>query len=164
LDTGTCDGLVATPVRELRPDLSLDGIDVLVRPRRHIEVRPFDGKNIPYEDASFEAVMLVDVVHHADRPFELLTEATRVASRCLVVKDLMLEGRFAERTRALRGKRPPRPRARSAAPASRHSARRVLSGQCASSASGRLGRGGTRRRRALTRVLGRQATRRETTL
>jgi SAM-dependent methyltransferase len=98
LDVGTGDGLVAASVLELRPDLSLEGIDVLVRPRLHIEVRPFDGMTIPHDDASFDAVMLVDVVHHAELPLELLTEATRVASRCLVVKDLTLEGLFAERT------------------------------------------------------------------
>jgi SAM-dependent methyltransferase len=98
LDVGTGDGLVAASVLELRPDLTLEGIDVLVRPRLHIEVRPFDGNTIPHEDASFDAVMLVDVVHHAEQPLALLAEATRVADRCLVIKDLTLEGVFAELT------------------------------------------------------------------
>src|SRR5207244_11235162 len=58
----------------------------------YIEVRPFDGDTIPYEDGSFDVALLVDVVHHADHPLELLSEARRVARSCLVIKDQTLEG------------------------------------------------------------------------
>ncbi len=98
LDVGAGDGLVAASLLPLRPDLTVEGIDVLVRPRSHIEVRPFDGDTIPYEDGSFDVALLVDVVHHADHPLELLSEARRVARSCLVIKDQTLEGFLADRT------------------------------------------------------------------
>jgi hypothetical protein len=45
-------------------------------------VTPFDGITIPYPDASFDAVMFVDV-HHTVDPFALLKEGERVACTVL---------------------------------------------------------------------------------
>ncbi len=92
LDVGCGDGLVAHLVAGLRPDLSLSGVDVLVRPRTHVPVAPFDGRVLPYDDASFDAVMLVDVLHHCHLPEAMLAQAARVARRAVVVKDHLLRG------------------------------------------------------------------------
>lgn len=86
LDIGTGDGTVAVLVRERRPALELTGIDVLVREGAPISVQPFDGLTIPFADSSFDAAMLVDVLHHAEDPRRLLREAARVA-QVVVVKD-----------------------------------------------------------------------------
>ncbi len=87
LDVGCGDGLIDRRLQDLRPDLDLRGIDVLVRPHTHILVDPFDGRTIPYEHNSFDVVMFVDVLHHTPEPMVLLREADRVAARAIVIKD-----------------------------------------------------------------------------
>lgn len=92
LDVGCGDGLLAAAIGQLRPDLTLRGIDVLVRENTAIDVASFDGRQIPFESNSFDAVMLVDVLHHTLEPRSLLAEAARVASRQIVLKDHYLRG------------------------------------------------------------------------
>ena len=91
LDVGCGDGALAQVIGQLRPDLQIAGLDVLVRPTARIPVTAFDGKTIPHGDASFDVVLLVDVLHHTDQPELLLREARRVA-RMIVVKDHTLNG------------------------------------------------------------------------
>jgi SAM-dependent methyltransferase len=76
----------------------MEGIDVLVRPDTHVPVTRFDGRTIPFSDESFDAVMLVDVLHHADDPFGLLSEAARVGRKCVLIKDHLLTGFLAHKT------------------------------------------------------------------
>ena len=82
----------AHTVRQRRPDIDIKGIDVLVREQTHVLVEAFDGKNIPHDDASFDFVMFVDVLHHSDDPLHLLGEAVRVARQSLLIKDHLLTG------------------------------------------------------------------------
>jgi SAM-dependent methyltransferase len=98
LDVGCGDGLLASLIQQMRPDLELCGIDVLVRPQTKIPVEKFDGDKIPYADASFDAVMFVDVLHHTDDPKILLREAERVAKTCVLLKDHTKEGFLANST------------------------------------------------------------------
>jgi SAM-dependent methyltransferase len=98
LDVGCGDGLIARLISERRTDIHLRGLDVLVRERTHIPVEHFDGKVIPYDDASFDGVMFVDVLHHTHDPMVLLREATRVARQAIVIKDHMLHGLLAGAT------------------------------------------------------------------
>jgi SAM-dependent methyltransferase len=92
LDVGCGDGTVAKMVMGDRPDLAIEGIDVLVRPQTHIPVTRFDGRTIPHGDGSFDVVLFVDVLHHTDDPLVLLGEAVRVARRAVVIKDHNLDG------------------------------------------------------------------------
>ena len=92
LDIGCGDGWLAKLIVDRRSDIAINGIDVLVRERTHIPVKRFDGKVIPYENASFDVVMFVDVLHHLDNPIILLREAVRVARKSLVIKDHTLNG------------------------------------------------------------------------
>src|SRR5262245_5920009 len=75
LDVGAGDGSLAAALAARRPDLTLEGIDVVVRPGARIPVRQFDGKTIAHDDRSFDAAILVDVVHHAEEPLRLLGES-----------------------------------------------------------------------------------------
>lgn len=95
LDVGSGDGRVASSIRVLRPAVDIRGIDVLVREDSAIEVEAFDGATIPFPDESFDAVLLVDVVHHASEPMALLREAVRVSRQSLLIKDHTLEGWWA---------------------------------------------------------------------
>ena len=91
LDVGSGDGTVANLVMRSRPDLKLQGIDVLVRPNASIPVSAFDGRSIPFPDNSFDVVMLVDVLHHTEDPAVLLREAVRVARKGVAIKDHTLD-------------------------------------------------------------------------
>jgi SAM-dependent methyltransferase len=92
LDVGAGDGLLARLIMDRRLDLTITGIDVLVRPETHIPIQLFDGKSIPYADRSFDVVLFVDVLHHTEDPIVLLREATRVAAHSVVIKDHTLNG------------------------------------------------------------------------
>jgi SAM-dependent methyltransferase len=95
LDVGAGDGLLAALLAARRPDLRIEGIDVLVRPDTAIPVTGFDGRVIPLPSRSVDVVTMFDVVHHAADPVGLLSEAARVARSCIVLKDHVCDGPFA---------------------------------------------------------------------
>ncbi len=70
-----------------RPDVTITGVDLIVRPETHVPVTPFDGNRI-----SFDVVMFVDILHHTEDPETLLAEARRVASQAVVLKDHTRDG------------------------------------------------------------------------
>ena len=92
LDVGCGNGLLARRIQEKRPDVNLSGIDVLVQSECYIPVEKYDGRVIPYPDASFDVVLFVDILHHADDPMALLREARRVARRAILIKDHPKDG------------------------------------------------------------------------
>lgn len=96
LDVGCGDGNVARALLALRPDLAIEGFDVLERPRAEIPVRRFDGRRLPLPDRAAAAVLLVDVLHHADDAAALLAECARVAA-VVVVKDHLSRSGLDER-------------------------------------------------------------------
>lgn len=98
LDVGCGDGRIDALMREARPGLALQGIDIVARPTTHIPVRIFDGQRIPHGDRSFDIVLFIDVLHHTDAPQELLREAIRVARRGILIKDHLVEGLLARKT------------------------------------------------------------------
>ncbi len=87
LDVGCGDGQITHTISRAKPGLSVQGIDVFVRKDAHIPVRVFDGLALPFADASFDAVMAVDVLHHAAEPLNLLREMERVSRRWILIKD-----------------------------------------------------------------------------
>ena len=97
LDVGCGDGIVAGLILESRPDVSIEGIDVLVRENTRIPVKYFDGSTIPYPDDSFDVVLFVDVLHHTEDPTVLLHEAARVGKH-IILKDHFQEGFLARPT------------------------------------------------------------------
>ncbi len=95
LDVGCGDGQVSDAILRLRPDLHIEGIEVRRRGAPQIAVSSYDGKNIPFPEKSFDAVMFVDVLHHTADPAQLLREAARVTGKCVVIKDHCADGLFA---------------------------------------------------------------------
>lgn len=98
LDVGCGDGLLASLLAEKVPNTTFRGIDVLVREQTHIPVEFFDGDAIPHADNSFDAVMMVDVLHHTVDPVALLREAKRVARTHIILKDHTRDGWLANST------------------------------------------------------------------
>lgn len=92
LDLGCGDGKIDSYILEERKDITIKGIDVLVRPDIYIDVMEYDGKTIPYKDNSFDTVMTIDVLHHTDNPMEIVKEMTRVSSKYIVIKDHIKTG------------------------------------------------------------------------
>src|SRR6266403_726503 len=92
LDVGSGDGLLLSRIVQARPGLFPKGIDVLARAHTHFPIALFDGRRIPYDDESFDAVMMIDVLHHTDDPAALLGEARRVARQSILIKDHVREG------------------------------------------------------------------------
>lgn len=87
LDIGCGDGQIAAAVAQVRRSASVRGVDVFARPRVQIPADVYDGRVLPYSDRAFDAVMLVDVLHHAEDAAGLLAEARRVCRGVIVVKD-----------------------------------------------------------------------------
>jgi len=98
LDVGCGDGLLGKELFTERPDMEVSGVDILERAHCAIPMRPFDGKSIPFDDDTFDAVLLADVLHHATDPRGLLKEAMRVSKRLIVLKDHTRNGLFAGAT------------------------------------------------------------------
>lgn len=92
LDVGSGDGRFARLLAENQPGLRVEGLEVIVRPGTAIPTRSFDGVHIPHPDGAFDAVTLIDVLHHAADAERLLAEASRVASRCVILKDHYRKG------------------------------------------------------------------------
>lgn len=91
LDVGCGSGDLAMLIMQSRSDVRIEGIDVLVRPDTAIPVTQYDGATIPHPDHSFDAAMIVDVLHHTDDPQAVLAEVARVA-KVVVVKDHLRDG------------------------------------------------------------------------
>ena len=98
LDIGCGDGQLALALMKLRPDLRIEGVDVVARPKTLIPVAHYDGVKLPFEDKSFDFVTIVDVLHHTADPTVVLSEAARVARHGVVIKDHLREGWLAQET------------------------------------------------------------------
>jgi SAM-dependent methyltransferase len=92
LDIGCGDGKIDWLIKQNKPSLNIEGIDVLVRNETFIRVTGFNGSVIPFPDKCFDVSLLIDVLHHTDHPSVLLKEAARVTKDVILVKDHAKEG------------------------------------------------------------------------
>jgi len=91
LDIGCGDGTLSSLIQSAHPSVQIQGIEIAERPSCRIPCRVFDGKRIPFPDASFDVCMFVDVLHHTSQILEALAEAARVSRRFLLIKDHISE-------------------------------------------------------------------------
>jgi ubiquinone/menaquinone biosynthesis C-methylase UbiE len=98
LDIGAGDGQIAMALMRLRPDLKVEGVDIVPRPRTLIPVTQYDGVRLPFADKSVDFVTIVDVLHHTTDPAAVMLEAARVARQGVVIKDHLREGILARPT------------------------------------------------------------------
>jgi 2-polyprenyl-3-methyl-5-hydroxy-6-metoxy-1,4-benzoquinol methylase len=59
LDIGAGDGQIAMALMRLRPDLKIEGVDIVPRPRTLIPVSQYDGVTLPFADKSVDYVTIV---------------------------------------------------------------------------------------------------------
>ena len=91
LDIGCGDGTIASAIAQLRPDITIKGVEVMVRPDCRIECYPFDGNALPFPAETVDVCMLVDVLHHTSNVSVLLREAVRVSRSNVLLKDHLSE-------------------------------------------------------------------------
>lgn len=96
LDIGCGDGTLASTIAASRKDLRIEGVDVMVRPSVLIKVREYDGLRLPFPDGSVDVAMFVDVLHHAEQPLAVLSDAARVARGKIIIKDHLRQGFMAQ--------------------------------------------------------------------
>jgi SAM-dependent methyltransferase len=101
LDVGCGSGALGAALRACTPSLHVEGVDVKPRPHCPISVTAYAGGRMPFEDKSFDAVIIADVLHHEREPRELLAEALRLARELVVVKDHVRRGFLAQSTISL---------------------------------------------------------------
>jgi SAM-dependent methyltransferase len=94
LDIGCGDGTIGNLIARLRPDVTVRGVEFMVRPECKIECCSFDGLTLPFADASFDVCLFVDVLHHTQDPSMLLRETVRVSRAWVLLKDHLDENLF----------------------------------------------------------------------
>ena len=75
LEAGAGPGLFAPHARAARPDLRWIALDLIHAPWNDVIA---DAQVLPFRDASFDAVVGVDFVHHLSTPLEFFREVARV--------------------------------------------------------------------------------------
>jgi ubiquinone/menaquinone biosynthesis C-methylase UbiE len=91
LDVGCGNGLIAHLITQIKPSVSIQGVEVMPRPECMIECASFDGKILPVVGSSVDVCLFADVLHHTLDPKELLKEAYRVTKRHVLIKDHLCE-------------------------------------------------------------------------
>ncbi len=100
LDVGCGSGTLGSALLSApdSPDnLTVEGLERVRRGGEPIFVHAYDGGDFPFEDDSFDVVIIADVLHHEDKPDELLVQCARVARRLVIVKDHQVVGLLAQK-------------------------------------------------------------------
>lgn len=91
LDVGGGTGVIAQAIADLFPVDHVETVDLVDRfcPSLTVAVKQFDGANLPFDDNSFDAATLNNVVHHVPiaARVQLFREISRVVDGPLYIKD-----------------------------------------------------------------------------
>ncbi len=84
LDIGTGTGWIAEEIKK-RKNVDIVLLDVVDFNQTDLKVIIYDGKIIPFEDNSFDTVLLKFVLHHTENPLDILKEAKRVSKNNIII-------------------------------------------------------------------------------
>ena len=99
LHVGCGDGGLAGRLASILPRVKFRGVERFVCKGSQIPIHGFNGSEIPFGDNSFDSVLLIDALHEAENPGNLLREAARVARETIVLKDKSSRGLLASTRR-----------------------------------------------------------------
>ena len=86
LDIGTgVGGIAAFLVKKGYEVKSVDVDDVSCF--KEFPTKVYDGKNMPYEDNSFDTALIIHVLHHCEDRIQVLREALRTSKRVIFIED-----------------------------------------------------------------------------
>jgi SAM-dependent methyltransferase len=91
LDVGAGTGEIAQAICKIRPELIFSGVEVKIRPKTFIPVVDYDGNQLPFDDNAFDAVIIIDELHHCNDPIAMLQECSRVSKKWVLIKDHITE-------------------------------------------------------------------------
>jgi ubiquinone/menaquinone biosynthesis C-methylase UbiE len=98
LDIGCGGGMLGHRILNHRAcpnGVRVEGVEKCKRGDEPIEVTAYDGDRMPFDDGSFDVVILADVLHHEEDELRLLRDAFRIARRFVIIKDHKPEGLLA---------------------------------------------------------------------
>lgn len=99
LDVGCGNGTLAHAIATA-PDapegIHAEGLESHPRGGEPIPVTAYDAERFPFDDDTFDAVLVADVLHHDRDPERVLRECARVTRRALIVKDHQIAGPLAQ--------------------------------------------------------------------
>jgi SAM-dependent methyltransferase len=89
LDVGSGDGYLGAVLQTFRPHTRVTGVETHRRALTRPGFEPilYDGLHLPFDDASFDAAIVSNVLHHADDQEAVLREVCRVTRRRVIIKD-----------------------------------------------------------------------------
>ncbi len=90
LDVGAGSGWIAERIKE-RKNTEVMLLDVVDFNQTDLPLQLYDGNTMPFKDNSFDATLLIFMLHHCSNPLAVLKEATRVSkNRIIVIEDTFL--------------------------------------------------------------------------
>jgi SAM-dependent methyltransferase len=96
LDIGAGTGVIAQAMAELLPVGSVEAIDLVDRfcPTLTVPTRRYDGRHIPFDDGTFDAATLNNVMHHVPPAAraDLMSEIRRAVAGPVYIKDHVSTG------------------------------------------------------------------------
>lgn len=76
--------------------VQVEGLERFARGGEPIPVTAYEGGRAPFEDGTFDVVIIADVLHHEEDPDALLRECGRLARRLVILKDHQIAGPLAK--------------------------------------------------------------------
>jgi SAM-dependent methyltransferase len=92
LDIGCSDGYLDNQLIKQNRTLHILGADLQYTQKSKIPSVIYNGKRLPFPNASFDVVIAVDVLHHTEDIMVVLREMSRVSKHYILIKDHVWDG------------------------------------------------------------------------
>lgn len=99
LDVGCGNGTLGKAILDAPgcpQQVTIEGLERVVRGGEPITVHSYDGVSMPFGDAAYDVVIVADVLHHEAHPDRLIAECARVSRRLVIIKDHQIKGLLAQ--------------------------------------------------------------------